>query len=586
MPNAKRQRRAHTEDWQQLRLLTTWPEQTAYELIRPIVLFGDVPAERARQTAAPQRTLHRKAARFEAQGMASLFTPTPEQQGDLHRSLPTPMRQAIVDLKAEHPGFRPHELATICYIRFGRKPSPHTVKKVLADGPPASGRPRRYPPFAEIPDPAERRLAIIRLHAEGWNHTSIAAYLQISRTTVHQTLRRWVAEGVAGLADKPHVNRSRVRKVRLGTQETVRKLQENPELGEFRIHAALTQLGIHLSPRTCGRILALNRRLYDLPTPRQEPHEPKAMPFRASRRHEFWSVDLRYIEHHEIAGVTGPFYVISILENFSRAILASDIFQTQDLTAYLIVLYAAIRQHGAPEALVSDGGSIFRAKQAQAIYAALDIRKEQIAKRQAWQNFIETAFNVQRRMADAHFATATSWEQAKAVHARWVADYNFQPHYAHRRREDQRHSPAEVLDWVHGVWRSPETLHRLFYATRFARRLDRWGSVRFRHWRLYGETALARRAAMVWLYNETLTIEFTNTPLAQYTVAYQPDKKHFRQVHEPRIYQTQYQSPQLDLWAAGVAGEVEWFPVRHVPPYLSRRPRLRPAACIQQALFA
>ena len=38
----------------------------------------------------------------------------------------------------------------------------------------------------------------------------------------------------------------------------VRKLQENPELGEFRVHAALAQIGIHLSPRTCGRILALN----------------------------------------------------------------------------------------------------------------------------------------------------------------------------------------------------------------------------------------------------------------------------------------------------------------------------------------
>jgi hypothetical protein len=29
---------------------------------------------------------------------------------------------------------------------------------------------------------------------------------------------------------------------------TVRRLQENPELGEFRIHAALKQEGIELSP--------------------------------------------------------------------------------------------------------------------------------------------------------------------------------------------------------------------------------------------------------------------------------------------------------------------------------------------------
>jgi hypothetical protein len=45
----------------------------------------------------------------------------------------------------------------------------------------------------------------------------------------------------------------------------IRALQENPELGECHIHQALKQVGIDLSPRTCGRILALNRKLYGLP---------------------------------------------------------------------------------------------------------------------------------------------------------------------------------------------------------------------------------------------------------------------------------------------------------------------------------
>lgn len=51
---------------------------------------------------------------------------------------------------------------------------------------------------------------------------------------------------------------------RLNTGGGVRHLQENPHLGEFRVHAAFAQLGIHLSPRTRGRILAVNRRLYVL----------------------------------------------------------------------------------------------------------------------------------------------------------------------------------------------------------------------------------------------------------------------------------------------------------------------------------
>src|SRR5262249_35760918 len=148
----------------------------------------------------------------------------------------------------------------------------------------------------------------------------------------------------------------------------VRQLQANPALGAFRIQAALRREGIRLSQATCGRILAENRRLYGLGKPKPAPKPPKEHPYKARYRHQIWSVDVRYIEHHQIPTLRGPFYIISVLENVSRAILASDIFQRQDLTAYLLVLHAAIQQHGSLEMLVSDSGGIFKAKQAQVIY--------------------------------------------------------------------------------------------------------------------------------------------------------------------------------------------------------------------------
>src|SRR5205823_1821459 len=91
--------------------------------------------------------------------------------------------------------------------------------------------------------------------AEGWNVASIARYLQVNRRRVYETLRRWIDEGVRGLEDKPPIPKRPARKADLAAMNAIRKLQENPELGEFRIHAALRQLGIHLSPRTRGRIL-------------------------------------------------------------------------------------------------------------------------------------------------------------------------------------------------------------------------------------------------------------------------------------------------------------------------------------------
>ena len=51
MPKKKRQRIAHTEEWGVIQRRTLWPEQEQYELIRPIVLFGDTAAERLRANA-------------------------------------------------------------------------------------------------------------------------------------------------------------------------------------------------------------------------------------------------------------------------------------------------------------------------------------------------------------------------------------------------------------------------------------------------------------------------------------------------------------------------------------------------------
>lgn len=99
MPAAKRTRREPTDDWQQLQLLRRFPKQLTYELIRPVVLFGHSPAERARFTGTPERTLYRQVARFEASGMASLFDPIPMKQ----RRLRPEIHQAILELKAEHP---------------------------------------------------------------------------------------------------------------------------------------------------------------------------------------------------------------------------------------------------------------------------------------------------------------------------------------------------------------------------------------------------------------------------------------------------------------------------------------------------
>ncbi len=567
MPSAKRAQREATEDWEQLRMFVASPQQETYELLRPIVLFGRTPAERARETGVAERTLRRKADRFDAAGMASLFETTAPVTHD-RRALPAEIRQAILDLKAEHAPLRPNEIATICEQRFRRSVSHHTVGRVLAAGVPPVTAARRFSRYRDIADPVERRLAVVRLYLEGWNVKSIAGYLATKRTRVYDALRRWFAEGLPGLEDQSRAPKHPARKVDLKALAAIRRLQANPELGGFRVSAALEQRGIFLSPRTCRRILALHRDLGAVQRTQPEPREPRVHPFAAVRRHQIWSVDIRYIEGHGL-DTDKPVYVIAVLENYSRALLASLLSPRQDLTAYLVVLRDALQRFGAPEILVSDSGAVFLAKQAQAIYRALGIAKREIARGRPWQNYLEANFGTMRRMADYHFTQAATWPELHAIHARFFHDYNHQKHFAHRDRPPGGQSPAKVLGFVHGAWCDPADLDRLF-RVRAHRRVDAGGYIRFRDWRLYGERGLAGAEAAVWLLGNDLTVEHATDTLARYQVAFEPDARHFRDVTDPRLFETRYPSPQPFLDALAT---VEWHPALRLPRYAPRRQR-------------
>lgn len=549
---AERRERAAvaSQEWTDLQARCLWPEQELYELVRPVVLFNQPRARRARETGVSAKTISRAVARFVQQGLPGLSASAPPRKDD-GRRLPSAIRERILRLKAEHPPLTAHELATICAVAFDRGLDYRTVTRVLACQPLPGGVPRRYPHYVEIADPEERRLAVIRLHAEGWTPSRIAEYLDTSRQTVHATLRRWVEEGVHGLADKSHARKPSARKATLPAIAAIRTLQENLALGRQRVHAALKRLGIDLSPRTCGRIMAKNRALYGLAPARPVAKPRKPMPFAASRPHQYWSVDIRYIEHHRVPEYADqPIYIITILDNYSRAIVASAPSPSQDLTAFLLVLFTAIHVHGAPEALVSDGGSVFRANDAMEIYERLGIHKEQIERRRPYQNYVESHFNIMRRMADYYFEQATSWDEFCAIHARFVTEYNWQEHLAHRERGDGRHAPHEVLGWFKGRQIELPTLDTIFHAAHDRRHVDRYGYIRYRYWRLYGEEGLVGERVSVWLVADTLTIARTPTggtgwgglvedePVAQYTVLYGQDAPSAERYRRPRPYQT------------------------------------------------
>ncbi len=581
MPTRRYAQQEPTHDWQQIRPLLKDAAQITYEIIRPVVLFGVPVSERAEETGISRRTIYVKANLFDQAGMASLVPPDPIPPVARldKRTLPPPIRQEIVDLHAEYGAFTTNELATICFVRTGHRPSARTIKFVLLSGLKPTRHERRFPRYGDIADVQQQRLAVIRLHYEGWNAKSIASYLGTSRQTVHTILKRWSEEQFASLIEQSRAPHQPHSKVTLQAMEEVRKLQQNPALGAYRVHAALEQLGITISRATCGRILALHRHLYGLEMRSQEKPPKKAMPFKADSRHEYWTVDFRHLDM--VKTLDKKLYCFTILENFSRAILASAVTEHADTDAFVAVLYAAVRRHGCPDALVSDHGMVFLSHAAKQIYDRLGIRKEEIKKRQPWMSYIEPMFNIQRRMADWYFERAQTYEDLLAAHEKWMRDYNFQRHQAHEEREDGRHSPAEVLGWVQGHQWEPERVAAAFTAVWEPRVLNKAGYLRFRNFLLYGEHGLAGKETLVNLFQQSLTIEYEQTPLARYAVEWQPDNKHLLRAGDPRLYDHPYADPQLSLWAPGT---VEWHVIIHCEPYAPRRKRKKPAV-IQPLLF-
>lgn len=139
MPRRRYEDHEPTHDWQELRPKLVDPAQVTYEIIRPVLLGWETPKQRAQETGMPERTIYYKSTLFDQAGMASLLPPEPPPavpQFD-KRSLPPPMQQAIVDLKAEYPAFTLHEIATIgsCSIWSKAFPSYHSINSGIRSSP-------------------------------------------------------------------------------------------------------------------------------------------------------------------------------------------------------------------------------------------------------------------------------------------------------------------------------------------------------------------------------------------------------------------------------------------------------------------
>ncbi len=542
------------EEFEQIRLQLIDPLQHDYEVIRPIVLFGDTAAERSRQTGVDRTVVGEKSRRFVLEGMEGLRDRRTQARDLQEPVYPEAIAGYIVYLKQLYPPIHLREIERILQRKFGHTTNHHTLKRFLEPYETPIQLEFDLTTFSSYDDAYLARWRVVRMASEGWNKKSIAECLKLSRTHVYTILEAFEREGFEGLEDhrrRPPDHPGN--QLSLPLFKALLDLQhEYPRAGRFRIHGLLDKQRQEPLPgeRTVGRAMAINRQFHGAPGPWSSAREEQPaqvslnhMPYRPAYRHHMWYTDIRYLVQLDGRWV----YSICVIEGYSRKILAGMVSPHQDLTAVLQILHAALSEYGCPQAIVSDNGSVFTAHHYLAILRDLGIEPLHIEKGKPWQNLIEAQFKVQLRLADFKFEQAQTLGEVQNRHAEFIETFNTTTHWAHRHRASGSRTPVDVLGWLRGPIVEPKRLCELFGRSGFLRTVNRYGFVSVQRFYIYAEGGLSRKRVSIWIYEGELRIEHRQTLLARYRCAFDPKHRQLQDVNEPTFYDTPFASPQLEL---------------------------------------
>ena len=559
-----------TAEFAQLQLGFVDQTQWRYEVIRPLVLFADRTAQqRAQETATHPDTVRTLQRRFRQQGMQGLL---PADVEVVHRRRATPIpeavRQEIDRLKGLYDGFHYREVARILLVKTGCPIDDKTVKVLWQQSPSSCQGHLGLWDYHRHPDRYQARLQVIQLYYHGWEKVSISRFLHVSRPTVDAWIRRFETEHFAGLVDKSRAPHTPVRKIWLPLMVQVYHLQKaHPDAGEFRIWSLLARSDV--SVRTIGRVMALNRLLYD-----DIPHVPKRgvqpapglHPYKASHRHQYWFIDGRRMDF-ALEGVR--WWSLIILEGYSRTMLAGAMAPSEATWAALMILYTACLRYGAPGTLVSDSGGAYTSNDFEAVCTRLRVRHETIVSTQgeSYLNWMETHFNIQRRLYDYQFSLARTPAELEQRHQAFIQTYNTTAHQGLLKDRRLPPIPVEVLGAAKGRIYAPDELARHFSQALFPRVTNRYGCVTLHSSHFYVEAGLPQTQVLLWVAGEQLRAVFENVLLAEYHCHYDWQDQHVKEIRTGAFYPTRFASLQGTL--------IPLTPQDSVVVYHARRPRRR-----------
>lgn len=284
----------------------------------------------------------------------------------------------------------------------------------------------------------EQRYTAVTEVLGGMPVTAVADRYGVSRQSVHGWLRRYRAEGLAGLEDRSHRPRSCPHQASVQVEAMVCELRrQHPGWGPLRLQHELQRRGVDGVPSRAGIYRILVRQRLVEPGRRRR----RRSDFRRWEREapmQLWQLDIvggiRLADGTELKLVSG-------IDDHSRFCVLAALVARATGRAVCAAFAAALQRHGVPQEVLTDNGRQFtgrfgKPRPAEVLFDRI-CRENAIAHRLTGVRSPTTTGKVERFHKTlrgellATLAPLPSLEVAQKVIDDWVSDYNCQrPHQA------------------------------------------------------------------------------------------------------------------------------------------------------------
>lgn len=204
------------------------------------------------------------------------------------------------------------------------------------------------------------RLVVTAVRIEGRTKSEVARDYGVSRQWVHELVRRFDADGEAGLEHRSRRPLRSPGRTPEALEDEIVALRK--ELADQGFDAGAHTIAFHLRERSAGAPSVatiwrvLSRRGFVTPQPQKRP-KSSWVRFEADLPNERWQAD---ITHWVLADGTG-IEILNVIDDHSRFLVASDALAVFKAADVVRSFHGAASAHGFPASMLTDNGAVFTA---------------------------------------------------------------------------------------------------------------------------------------------------------------------------------------------------------------------------------